>query len=114
MKALSSTKKLRMIKLLHTLIWCVFVSAILFVYYAGAFNKVSTLVWCCIGAVVFEGIVLMINKWKCPLTSLASNYTSYRPVGFDIFLPKWLAKHNKTIFTSLFFIGLCLVIWCVV
>ncbi|MFT7189365.1 MAG: hypothetical protein ACI9AV_002644, partial [Sediminicola sp.] len=30
--------------------------------------------------------------------------------NFDIFLPNWLAKYNKVIFTTLFIIGLGLVL----
>jgi len=107
-------QKLKMIKLTHTIIWCIFVVAILYVCYAGVFNKVNNIVWYCIGAVVIEGIVLLVNKWKYPLTSIAYKYTNNHSVGFDIYLPAWLAKHNKAVFTSLFVIGLLLVIWRVV
>jgi len=47
----------------------------------------------------------------CPLTQVAKKYTDKHVVGFDIFLPSWLAKHNKAIFTSLFAIGLAFVIY---
>ena len=114
MEKASDLRKLHFVKLTHTIIWYVFVAAILYVCYAGAFNKVNKLVWWCIGAVIFEGIVLLANKWRCPLTSVAYKYTENRSAGFDIYLPAWLAKHNKAIFTSLFFIGLALVIWRVV
>ena len=111
MKPLSDIVKLTAIKLVHTLVWLVFVTAILYVCYAGAFNKVNRLVWFCIGIVITEGFVLLINKWRCPLTSLACKYTNVHPVGFDIFLPKWLAKHNKILFSTIFLIGLLLVLW---
>jgi len=104
-------KKLISIKLIHTIIWLIFASAIMYVCYAGAFNKVNRLVWFCIGAVLFEGIVLLINKSKCPLTPIASKYTNNRSANFDIFLPEWFAKYNKILFTSIFLVGLCLVLW---
>ena len=111
MKFLSDAGKLIAVKLIHTLIWLIFVAAILYVCYAGAFNRVNGLVWFCIGAVIIEGIVLLINKGRCPLTSFAGKYTNDHPIGFDIFLPKWLAKHNKILFSTLFFIGLSLVLF---
>jgi len=104
-------KKLISIKLIHTIIWFIFASAIIYVGYAGVFNKINRWVWICIGAVIFEGIVLLMNKGKCPLTSIAGKYTENRSSNFDIFLPEWLAKYNKTLFTSLFLAGLCLVLW---
>ena len=99
------------VKLAHTLIWFVFVAAILYVCYAGMFNKVNNLVWFCIGAVIVEGAVLLANKGKCPLTSIAYRYTDSHSIGFDIFLPVWLAKYNKLLFSTLFLVGVALVIW---
>lgn len=103
--------KLVLVKTLHTVVWVFFVTTILCILYAGAFDKVTGLVWFCIGLVIFEGIILLINKWKCPLTLVAGKYIRNPSTGFDIYLPKWLAKHNKTIFSALFGIGLILVLW---
>ena len=106
--------KFIIIKLIHTIVWLIFVIAIVYVCYAGAFNKINRTVWFCTGAVLLEGIVLLINKGKCPLTSLAGKYTNNRSANFDIFLPEWLAKHNKILFSSLFLVGLSLVLWRIV
>jgi len=109
--AISNQRKLVLIKLLHTFVWGVLVVAILTIIYAGLFDRVNTFVWFCIGAVVLEAIVLFVCKWRCPLTLLAGKYADQKHVGFDIYIPNWLAKHNKTIFTSLFLFGLVLVLW---
>jgi len=111
MKKLDNNTKLLLVKLTHTAIWCVFVAAILYILYAGIFDSIGPLVWYCIGLVFLEGIVLLICKWRCPLTLLGYQYTDNPQVGFDIFLPVWLAKNNKTIFTILFAVGLVLVLW---
>jgi len=103
--------KLTQIKLAHTAIWFMFVLAILYILYAGIFDKINALVWLCIGAVVIEGIVLLIFNGKCPFTIAGYKYAVNPQVGFDIFLPLWLAKHNKIIFSTLFIIGLALVAW---
>jgi len=103
--------KLVIIKIIHTLIWFIFVTVIIYVCYAGMFNKVNRLVWYCIGAVLIEGVILLINKGKCPLTSLAGKYSDNRSSNFDIFLPEWLAKYNKILFSAIFLVGLSLVLW---
>ena len=108
---MSNNKKLFMIKLIHTTIWSVMAIAILYILYAGVFDKINPLVWYCIGLIFFEGMILLICKWKCPLTIIGYRYTDNHSIGFDIFLPTWLAKHNKTIFTVLFLAGLTLVLW---
>lgn len=111
MKSLNDNKKLILIKLAHTVIWSVFVTAILYILYAGIFNSINMLVWFSIGLVFVEGIILLICKGKCPFTLLGYKYTNNPSVGFDIFLPVWLAKHNKIVFTILFFVGFVLVLW---
>lgn len=40
-----------------------------------------------------------------PLTNLAGRYTKERTDNFDIYLPLWLARRNKTIFGALFAVG---------
>ena len=111
MKGLDNNTKLILIKLTHTAIWLVLASAIFYVLYAGIFDRVNILVWLCIGLVFIEIIILLIYKWKCPLTLVGHKYTDNPRVGFDIFLPAWLARNNKKIFSALFSIGLAFVLW---
>ena len=97
--------KLRIIKITHTMFWALFAGCILAIpvfLYLGQRSTASIL----IGIVLFEVLILALNKMRCPLTDLASNYTTEQPIGFDIYLPPWLAKHNKTIFGVIFVIDL--------
>ena len=57
------------------------------------------------GLVLFECAVLAMNRGRCPLTDLAGRYTEDRRDNFDIYLPLWLARRNKTIFGTLFVMG---------
>jgi hypothetical protein len=58
-------------------------------------------------AIVFvEVVVLVANGRRCPLTDVAAVYTPDRADNFDIYLPVWLARHNKVIFGWLFGAGL--------
>jgi hypothetical protein len=98
------------IKVFHTVIWFVFVFAIFYIIIAGILNKIDKFLYFCIGSVFFEGIILMLFKWKCPLTVIALKYSKSNEPGFDIYLPKWLAKNNKLIFTTLFVSGLIIVL----
>ena len=108
---MDNNAKLILIKYIHTAIWGVCATAVFYVLYAGLCDRVNALVWYCAGLIIIEFIILLIFKWKCPLTLLGHKYTDNRQVGFDIFLPKWLAKSNKIIFSTLFVIGLALVLW---
>jgi hypothetical protein len=77
-------RRVRLIKLVHTAVWAGF---------AG-----------CIVAIP----VLALNRWRCPLTPIAARYTDDRRANFDIYLPEWLARHNKGIFGSLYLAGVVL------
>ncbi len=101
-------RKLLYIKLLHTLIWLFFNVVIFYLLYAAIVGQIDIWVWVCVGLVLLEGLVLLIFKWFCPLTIITRNYSDSTMDNFDIFLPNWLARHNKRIYTSLFVIALCI------
>jgi hypothetical protein len=56
-------------------------------------------------------IVLLANRMRCPLTGIAARYTDDRSDNFDIFLPAWLARHNKVIFGTLLAFGEVYLLW---
>ena len=92
------------IKLLHTAVWLFFVACIVAIPVAGAWHQFR---WAAIlsGLVAVECGILAVNQWRCPLTDLAGRYTEARSDNFDIYLPLWLARHNKLIFGTLFAAG---------
>ncbi len=61
-----------------------------------------------IGIVALEVAALALNGRRCPLTDLATRYTDDRRDNFDIYLPEWLARHNKLIFGALYVAGIVL------
>ena len=92
------------IKLLHTAVWRFFAGCIVAIPFAGVrhhFRAAAVL----IGLVVIECAVLAVNRGRCPLTDVAGRYTQERADNFDIYLPLWLARNNKTIFGTLFIAG---------
>jgi hypothetical protein len=52
--------------------------------------------------IVFEGIVLLLNHGRCPMTSLAKKYGVERGAVTDIFLPEWCARHTFRISIFIF------------
>lgn len=103
--------KLLTIKLIHTLIWAFFVAIIFYILYSGFTDTITIYTWIGIGFIIGEGLVLLWFKMSCPLTLVARNYSNSQKDNFDIFLPNWLAKYNKLIFTSIFMIGLIVVVY---
>ncbi len=103
--------KLVITKMIHTLIWMCFVSAIFYVLYCGITGRITCVTWASIGLVLIEGIILLIFRMQCPLTYVARRYSDSQKDNFDIYLPNWIAKYNKRIFTTIYVIGLILVIY---
>ena len=93
------------IKLLHTFVWVLFVVCILGIF-VGARQGRFDLVVILVAVVLGEVLVLVLNRMRCPLTGVAARYTSARADNFDIFLPLWLARHNKTVFGTLYLVGI--------
>lgn len=102
---------LQRIKLAHTCVWTFFVALIGHVVYAGWTDRITVWTWVAIGLVCLEGIILLINDGKCPMTGMAERHGEPDSHNFDIYLPEWLAKHNVLIFTTLFAAGLALVLY---
>jgi Na+/citrate or Na+/malate symporter len=103
--------KLTLVKTVHTLIWLFFVCVIGSIVTAGITGRITGLTWVAMMLIVLEGIVLSFNRGTCPLTPLAARYTSERGDNFDIYLPRWLARHNKRIFTPVAVAGIFLVVY---
>lgn len=101
---MSMTIRLHAVKLIHTLVWAFFVACILAVP-LFAWADMYTYAAVASGFVLFEVVVLLVNGWRCPLTGVAARYTDDRRDNFDIYLPEWLARHNKTIFSVLYVAG---------
>ena len=111
---MTNTRKLFLIKILHTIIWVLFVAVIFYIVYSGITDTVTTYTWIGIGVILGEGLVLLLFKMYCPLTVIARKYSDSQQHNFDICLPNWLAKYNKLIFTSIFILGVLLVLYRVI
>ena len=92
---------LKMIKAIHTTIWLFFNVVIFYMLYAAITGKLDIWLWIGFGLVFLEGVTLIIFKWYCPLTLIARKYSSSSQDNFDIYLPNWLARNTKLIYTSI-------------
>jgi hypothetical protein len=79
------------IKLVHTVIFWVLSSCVMYALLSGATDRITTWTWIALGAVVLEGGVLLAFGGVCPLTLLAERRGAVRGSVADIFLPKWIA-----------------------
>jgi hypothetical protein len=103
--------KLTLIKIIHTLIWIFFNFVIFYMLYAAIANKLDRWLWMSYGFVVLEGLILATFKSHCPLNLLARKYSNSTKDNFDIYLPNWLAKYTKLIYTTIVAIALIITIY---
>ena len=102
---------LRTVKVVHTIAWAFFASCIFAIPIAAWRGNVTLVV--VLTAIVFVEVgILVVNGWHCPLTGVAARYTEDRRDNFDIYLPLWVARYNKTIFTAIFIAGLLFAFAC--
>jgi|SRR5688572_12072788 len=108
---MTATSKLTFIKTIHTIIWVFYNIVIFYLLYAVIAGKIDKWVWIGLGLFLFEAIVLLSFKMKCPLTLIARQYSDSGKHNFDIYLPNWLAKHNLKIYISILVIIILILIY---
>jgi hypothetical protein len=102
--------QLMAVKLAHTTVWAFFAGCILAIPLASLLGEHR---WAAVfsAIVLLECAILAFNRGRCPLTDLAARYTHRREDNFDIYLPLWLARHNKTIFGTLYLGSVVFAFW---
>lgn len=108
---MNSITKLRLVKLIHTIIWLFFNVVIFYLLYAVIVNKIDVWVWICLGFILLETIILLVFKKVCPVTIVARKYSDSDKDNFDIYLPNWLAKHNKLIYSAIVLVAIIILIY---
>ena len=96
---------LRAVKMVHTFAWALFAGCIVALPIV-AWRKNFIAATVLIAVVLVEVLVLVANRFRCPLTDVAARYTDDRRDNFDIYLPLWLARYNKQVFGTLFVAGI--------
>lgn len=101
----SERNALRTVKIAHTVIWAFFAGSIVAIPIYSLMQE-HQVALAFIAIVAIEVLILIVNGMSCPLTSIAARYTNDRRDNFDIYLPPWLARHNKAVFGSLYIAGI--------
>ncbi|MFC1997708.1 hypothetical protein ACFLXI_08920 [Chloroflexota bacterium] len=94
-------RSITFIKTVHTLIFIFMIIMVGIVFFTLLLDNISYLTWIGIGFIFLEGLVLLINSWKCPLTEYAEILGAEDGSVTDIFIPKWLADRMFKIFGTI-------------
>ncbi len=101
-----SERALFSIKAVHTAIFIYMSASVFYILYSGLKNRVTTATKLAVLSVLLEGVALLVNDGRCPLTTLAEDLGAEKGSVTDIFLPSWLAARIFSIFTPIFVFGL--------
>jgi hypothetical protein len=88
------SKKVFAIKLFHSFIFFFMVACLFYVLYCAIFRRYDWTLLIALVAIFIEGLALLLNRWRCPLTTLAEKYGAANGAVTGIFLPDWLTRHT--------------------
>src|SRR5436853_4675283 len=89
------------VKIIHTILWLFYNVVMFYLYYAIISDTIDKWVWIGFSLFAVEGLILVLFRNMCPLTIIARRYSDSKKDNFDIFLPNWLARRNKLIYSIL-------------
>jgi len=101
----SDQYKVLLIKTVHSMIFWLMSGCVAYIYYAALVRPDGWYPYLAIGLVCAEGAALLLNRGRCPLTTLALRYGAARGSVTDIFLPGWAAVRIFPVCGVLFVIG---------
>ncbi len=104
------SNKLFFIKLTHSILFIVILACVIYILYSGIAENYNWTLFVAIGVILIEGLVLIFNNWRCPLTNLAKKHGAEKGTVTDMFCPKWFVPHVFRSFTVLFAIGIILLV----
>jgi len=90
------------IKFVHALFFFFMSRCIGVVLYSAITDRITSITWIAFGMVLIEGLVLLVNGWRCPLTVYAEGLGAPSGSVTDIFLPRWLADRAFVVCGGLF------------
>lgn len=104
-------KTIFVIKFIHSIIFFFMVACLGYILYCAAARRYDWTLLVALIAIFIEGLALLLNRWRCPLTSLAEKYGAANGAVTDIFLPDWLTRHTFKVSTALLTIELIWLAW---
>ena len=77
-------------------------ACLVYILYCGITKTYNWALPLAISAVLINGLALLLNHGRCPLTTLAEKQGAEKGSVTDIFLPVWIARNVFRVSTVLF------------
>lgn len=103
--------KIFAIKFVHSFVYLFMVACLVYILYCAIAGRYDWTLLIALVAIFLEGLALLLNRWRCPLTSLAERCGALNGAVTDIFLPDRLTRHTFKIATAVVIIELIWLAW---
>jgi hypothetical protein len=105
-KARTVNKKVFIIKFVHSILFWLMAFCLFYILYCANTGKYDWTLLTAVGIIIIEGLSLVLNRWRCPLTTLAEKYGAENGAITHLFMPAFFARYVFKFFTVLFIIEL--------
>src|SRR4030067_2498118 len=85
--------RLSLLKWFHSLIAFFMLACLIYILYAGLTATFNIFLLVAIVTILIEGVAISLNKWQCPLTTLAERHGAEKGSVADIFMPGIIARN---------------------
>jgi len=100
--------RLFVIKVVHTVVFYFMCACLLYILYCGITGTFNWALLVAIAAIFLEGLALLLNRGRCPFTTLAEKHGAGKGSVTDMFLPLCIARNVFRVSTVLFSFELAL------
>jgi hypothetical protein len=87
------SKKVFIIKVVHSFIFLFMVACLVYILYCAIAGRYDWTLLLALVAIASDGLALLLNRGKCPFTTLTEKLGAKKGLITDIFLPDWCARH---------------------
>ena len=101
-------RSIKLVKVVHTVAFHMMSAVLLMMVYEVVVDRITWITWNAAGLFLAEGIVLVLNRGRCPLTSMAERLGASSGQITDLFLPKWFADQIFKVYGAVFVASLAL------
>ena len=77
-------------------------ACLIYILYCGITKTYNWPLLLAISAILINGLAVLLNHGRCPLTTLAEKLGAEKGTITDIFLPQWIARNVFAFSTVLF------------
>jgi hypothetical protein len=95
-------KKVFFIKFIHSILFWLMAFSLVYILYGAITTTYDWALLAAIVIIVIEGLALALNRWRCPLTTLAERYGAGNGAVTHLFMPKICARYVFKFFTIVF------------